>query len=662
MKKYFILYLIAAFTFLTSYAQNADSAWFRANYYKIERQIPMRDGKKLFTALYIPKDTSVTHPILFNRTPYSCYPYGEDKINARLYDSYWINYLKQGYIIAIQDVRGRWMSEGDFVDVRPFNPTKKGIEIDEASDSYDAIEWMINNIPKNNKRLGVFGISYPGFYSTMAALSNHSALKAVSPQAPVTEWFLGDDFHHNGAFALMDGFNFYSGFGKPRLKPTSIGGDGYDFKSEDNYDAFLKVGALKNFTKLMGDSISFWKDMMAHPNYDSWWKARNVRNFVTNVKPAMLTVGGTFDAEDCYGAWNLYKAIEQKNSNIDNKLVMGPWFHGGWARGDGSYLGNVRFGSNTSEYYQQNIEIPFFNFYLKLQGTTREIAEATIFFSGENEWRKFEQWPPKNIENKNAFLTTNGKVNILTDKENVVQLVKDAANKIVDKLKDIVKKTDNKNNPNSSPESSSFTEYISDPAHPIPYTEDVHFDRTRKYMSDDQRFASRRPDVLTFSSDALMEDLTLSGPLVADLMVSISTTDADFVVKLIDVFPDEFKYNEKEAGKGNGQQYAMGGYQMLVRGEIMRGKFRNSFEKPEAFVPNQITNVKYTLPDVAHTFKKGHKLMIQIQSSWFPLFDRNPQTFTDIYNCTDADFQKSTIRIYHDAANQSRIILPVLNK
>ena len=662
MKKYFILYLIAAFTFLTSYAQNTDSAWFRANYYKIERQIPMRDGKKLFTALYIPKDTSVTHPILFNRTPYSCYPYGEDKINARLYDSYWINYLKQGYIIAIQDVRGRWMSEGDFVDVRPFNPSKKGKEIDEASDSYDAIEWMINNIPKNNKRVGVFGISYPGFYSTMAALSNHPALKAVSPQAPVTEWFLGDDFHHNGAFALMDGFNFYSGFGKPRPKPTSIGSDGYDFKSEDNYTAFLKIGALKNFTKLMGDSIVFWKDMMAHPNYDTWWKARNVRNFVTNVKPAMLTVGGTFDAEDCYGAWNLYKAIEQKNSNIDNKLVMGPWFHGGWARGDGSYLGNVRFGSNTSEYYQQNIEIPFFNFYLKLQGTTREIAEATIFFSGENEWRKFEQWPPKNIENKNAFLTTNGKVNILTDKENVVLLVKDAANKMVDKLKDIVKKTDNKNNPNSSPKSSSFTEYISDPAHPIPYTEDVHFDRTREYMSDDQRFASRRQDVLTFSSDALMEDLILSGPLVADLMVSISTTDADFVVKLIDVFPDEFKYNEKEVGKGNGTAYPMGGYQMLVRGEIMRGKFRNSFEKPEAFVPNQITNVKYTLPDVAHTFKKGHKLMIQIQSSWFPLFDRNPQTFTDIYNCTDADFQKSTIRIYHDVANQSRIILPVLNK
>jgi uncharacterized protein len=660
MKKYLFFYLLFAFSFLTTIAQNADSVWVRANYYKIERLIPMRDGKKLFTAFYIPKDSSVTHPILFNRTPYTCRPYGENEINPRLYATYWLNYLKQGYIIAIQDVRGKWMSEGDFVDIRPFNPNKKGTEIDEASDTYDAIDWMINNIPKNNKRVGVFGISYPGFYSTMAALSNHPALKAVSPQAPVTDWFLGDDFHHNGAFAYMDAFSFYSGFGKPRPKPTMVGEDSYDFKSEDNYDAFLKVGAIKNFTKLMGDSIAFWKDLMAHPNYDDWWKARNPRNFVTNIKPAMLTVGGLFDAEDCYGTWNLYKAIEQKNANIDNKLVMGPWFHGGWARGNGSYLGNVRFGSKTSEYYQQNIEIPFFNFYLKLQGTTREIAKATIFFSGENEWRKFEQWPPNNTQTKNAFLKANGKLSILTDKENVVQIVRDAADKMVDKAKDVLEKIENKATPTNSPKP--LAEYISDPAHPVPYTEDVHFDRTREYMTDDQRFASRRPDVLTFSTDFLSEDVTLAGPVIADLMVSISTTDADFVVKIIDVFPDDFKYDEKQFGKGNGQQYAMGGYQMLVRGEIMRGKFRNSFEKPEPFVPNQITKVKYTLPDVAHTFKKGHKLMIQIQSSWFPLFDRNPQTFTDIYNCNDADFQKSTIRIYHDGANQSKIILPVLNK
>ncbi len=622
MKKYFSLLLVAAFSISTTNAQDADSAWVRDNYYKIERMVPMRDGNKLFTALYIPKDSSTKHPILFNRTPYSCQPYGEDKFSSRLYSTYWINYLKEGYIIAIQDVRGKWMSEGEFEDVRPFNPNKKGTEFDEASDTYDAIDWMVKNIPGNNNRVGVFGISYPGFYSTMAALSGHPSLKAVSPQAPVTDWFQGDDFHHNGAFFIMDGFGFYSGFGKPRPKPTMQGADGFRIPGQDNYDFYLRTGALKNFAKIMGDSIAFWKDLYAHPNYDDWWKARNTRNFMTNIKPAILVVGGLFDAEDCFGAWNLYKAIEEKSKNTDNRLVMGPWFHGGWGgRSDGSYLGNVRFGKRTADYYQKNIEIPFFNFYLKLKGTVHDIAEATVFFTGENEWRRFNEWPSKNMEHKDLYLSNNNDLGFTKVSNN-----------------------------------SSYSEYISDPAHPVPYTEDVHLGRTREYMSDDQRFASRRTDVLTFSTGVLNEDITLGGPLVADLMVSISTTDADFVVKLIDVFPDEFKYDEKESGKGNGLNYPMGGYQMLVRGEIMRGKYRNSFEHPEAFVPGKITEVKYTLPDVAHTFKKGHKLMIQIQSSWFPLSDRNPQKFTDIYKANDSDFQKSTIKIYHD----SRIILPVL--
>ncbi len=631
MKKYF---LVTVLSILCSnvFCQNADSVWVRENYYKKEVAIAMRDGVKLFTALYIPKDSSVKHPILFNRTPYSCAPYGENNFNPRLYSTYWINYLKAGYIIAIQDVRGRWMSEGDFVDIRPFNANKKDKEFDEASDTYDAIDWMVNYIPANNKRVGVFGISYPGFYSTMAALSNHPALKAVSPQAPVTEWFLGDDFHHNGAFMFMDAFNFYSGFGKPRPKPTTVGSDGYEIPTPDNYDFFLKTGAIKNFTKLMGDSIAFWKDLMSHPNYDAWWQARNPQNFVTNVKPAMLIVGGLFDAEDCYGAWNLYKSIEAKSKNTDNRLVMGPWFHGGWGgRSNGDYLGNVRFGSKTSEYYQRNIEIPFFNFYLQLKGTVRDIAEANIFVTGENEWRNFNQWPPQNVEYKNIFFAWDGRLTG-TDFWSMQK-------------------------PN---EQQKFTNYISDPAHPVPYTEDVHLDRTREYMTDDQRFASRRPDVLTFTTDALTEDVTLAGPLVADLKVSISTTDADFVVKLIDVFPDDFKYDEAAFGKGNGKDYVMGGYQMLIRGEIMRGKYRNSFSNPEAFEPGKITTVKYELPDVAHTFKKGHKIMVQIQSSWFPIADRNPQKFVDIYNCNDSDFQKATIRIYHDAQNQSKIILPVL--
>ncbi len=626
MKKYFFLLLFIILFITNLCAQNTDSLWVRENYYKVEKMVPMRDGISLFTAFYIPKDSSVKHPILLNRTPYSCSPYGIEKFNARIYDTYWINYLKEGYIIAIQDVRGRWMSEGEFVDVRPFNPNKKGKEFDEASDTYDAIEWMVNNLPANNKRVGCFGISYPGFYATMAALSGHPALKAVSPQAPVTDWFQGDDFHHNGAFFLMDAFDFYSSFGKPRPKPTTVGSPGFRFPSQDNYDFYLKTGALKNFAKIMSDSsVAFWKDLYDHPNYDDWWRARNPRNFVTNIKPAVLVVGGTFDAEDCFGAWSLYKAIEEKNNNTDNRLVMGPWYHGGWGgRSDGSYLGNVRFGKKTSEFYQKNIEIPFFNFYLKLKGTVHGIAEATVFFTGENEWRRLKEWPLKNIEYKDIFIGADGKLSF------------------------------EKN-------STGHSEYISDPAHPVPYTEDVHLGRTREYMIDDQRFASRRTDVLTFSTGILQEDITLAGPLVADLMVSISTTDADFVVKLIDVFPDTFRYDTPplsgEVGRG---LYPMGGYQMLVRGEIMRGKYRNSFAVPEAFIPNKITQVKYTLPDVAHTFKKGHRLMIQIQSSWFPLADRNPQKFVDIYKCEDSDFQKATIRIYHDEKMASRIILPVL--
>jgi len=493
-------------------------------------------------------------------------------------------------------------------------------------------------LPANNKRVGCFGISYPGFYATMAALSGHPALKAVSPQAPVTDWFQGDDFHHNGAFMLMDGFGFYSGFGKPRPKPTAVGSPGFRIPSQDNYDFYLKTGALKNFSKIMGDSILFWKDMMNHPNYDAWWEARNVRNFVTNIKPAVLVVGGTFDAEDCFGAWSLYKAIEEKNRNTDNRLVMGPWFHGGWGgRSDGSYLGNVRFGKKTSEFYQRNIEMPFFNFYLKLRGTVHDIAEATVFFSGENEWRRFNEWPSKNVNPTPALLTYRNMIAIIGNTN----------------IESIQLKGTNSNDPD-------YSEYISDPAHPVPYTEDIGLGRTREYMTDDQRFASRRPDVLTFSTGVLQEDITLGGPLVADLMVSISTTDADFVVKLIDVFPDEYKYDESVFGKGNGTKYPMGGYQMLVRGEIMRGRYRNSFAAPEAFVPGKITQVKYTLPDVAHTFKKGHKLMIQIQSSWFPLADRNPQKFVDIYKCDDSDFQKATIKIYHDAVNVSKIVLPVL--
>jgi uncharacterized protein len=621
------LSLIVFFFSFVSFSQNADSVWLVNNYTKMECYITMRDGVKLFTSVFIPKDTTEVHPILIGRTPYSCAPYGENKW-APYWNFYVKEYFKEGYIMVRQDVRGRWMSEGEFMDIRPFNANKKNKEIDEASDTYDAIDWLVKNIPHNNGNVGVWGISYPGFYSTMAAASNHPALKAVSPQAPVTNWFIGDDFHHNGAFFQMDAFAFYSSFGKPRPQPTTIGPTEFNYYTHDNYQFYLETGNLKNLAKLMGDSIKFWKDLYAHPNYDSWWKARDARNATKNLQPAMLWVGGLFDAEDCWGAWNAYKATEQNNpGKAFNKIVEGPWYHGQWASNDGTHLGNIYFGSNTSEWYQQNIAIPFFNYFLKGKGDISKIAEANIFITGANEWKTFSKWPPAEKQDKEMYLQPNGKLGW--------------------------------NKPTTQ---KSFSEYTSDPSKPVPYTEDVHFNRTREYMTDDQRFAARRPDVLVFQTDTLTNDVTVTGSVTADLVTSISTTDADFVVKVIDVFPDNSGYNNVNiyAEKDPEKNYPMGSYQMLVRAEIMRGKYRNSFENPEPFTPGKITEVKWNLPDVAHTFLKGHRIMIQIQSSWFPLADRNPQKFMDIYKADESDFQKATIRIYHDASNGSKIILPVL--
>ncbi len=630
MRKLFLPLLLLLWLSFSLKAQtdSQDSAWIRDNYSKLEQTIPMRDGIKLFTTVYLPNDKSEKHPILMMRTPYSCAPYGKD-FSPRLLFSHWKYYARENYILVVQDVRGRWMSEGEFVDVRPFIKDKKtNNDIDEASDTYDAIDWLVKNIPGNNGNVGVLGISYPGFYATMAAASAHPALKAVSPQAPVTDWFQGDDFHHNGAFFQMDGFSFYSGFGKPRPKPTTIGPKGFDFPIKDNYRFYLENG-LPKLMEYMQDSVPFWKDLYAHPNYDAWWKARNARNAMYNIKPAMLVVGGLFDAEDCFGAWNLYKAIEKQNPGASNQLVMGPWSHGQWSSRDGSSMGNVRFGSNTAIWYQNNIELPFFNYYLKGKGNDPNIAEATIFFSGENQWKRFGQWPPKEIQPRDIYFEANGALSWIRPAK-----------------------------------ANSFTEYVSDPAHPVPYTEDVHFSRTREYMTDDQRFASRRPDVLTFQTYPLEEDLTLAGVVTANLKVTLSSTDADFVVKIIDVFPDDFKYTGDMAqpNRSAGGSYPMEGYQMLVRGEIMRGKYRNSLENPEPFKPGKVETVRFDLPDVAHTFKKGHRLMVQIQSSWFPLADRNPQQFMNIYEAKESDFQKATIRLWHDTNNPSTIYLPILRQ
>lgn len=619
--KFSWLMMILFFAGTSGFAQQSDSAYVRENYTKIERSIPMRDGIKLFTAIYVPKNKGKKYPFMINRTPYTVSPYGENKYKTTLGPS--PLFLREGFIFVYQDVRGKWMSEGEFVDVRPHIDQKKGKkDIDESSDTYDTIDWLIKNIPDNNGKAGIYGISYPGFYSTAALPGAHEGLKAVSPQAPVTDWFMGDDFHHNGAFMLADAFNFYSLFGVPRPKPITPdkGPKPFKYPIIDNYRFYLSVGALKNVKqKYFGDSIKFWDDMMAHGTYDAFWKGMNIRPHLTGIKPAVLVVGGFFDAEDTYGALHTYQAIEKQNPTTKNSLVMGPWFHGGWSRSTGASLGDISFGQATSTWYQKNLEFPFFMQYLK-DATDAKLAEANIFITGINEWKAFATWPPQNTENKTLYFQPEGKLGF--------------------------------QKPTAT---NSYNQYETDPANPVPYQDGVQATRTREYMIDDQRFAARRPDVQVFQTEVLEEDFTLAGPINANLVVSTSGTDADYVVKLIDVYPENARPMEP-----NPKNIIMGGYQMLVRGEVMRGKFRNSFEKPEPFVPGKVTKVNYSIPDVAHTFKKGHRIMIQVQNSWFPLVDRNPQKFTDIYHASDSDFQKAVQRIYHDEQNASSVSVTVL--
>jgi uncharacterized protein len=625
MNKFFALLFLLLSCPLFS---QSDSAFIRDNFNKMEVKIPMRDGIYLFTSIYVPKDATQKYPILMKRTPYACRPYGVDKYSEGFQN---MTLARAGYIFVSQDVRGKYMSEGDFEDVRPFNTEKNTAKmpngkpaIDEASDTYDTVDWLLKNLPTNNGKVGVYGISYPGFYATMAILAGHPAIKAVSPQAPVTDWFIGDDFHHNGAFMLMDAFSFYSGFGKPRPTPTTESAAAFsDWKSQDAWSFYLKAGALPNYSSKFGMSgIPFWQDLMQHPNYDAWWKARNPRPHLKNIMPAVLTVGGLFDAEDCYGAWKVYEAIETQNpTSHSNRVVMGPWSHGGWARGNGDKLGNVAFGSKTSKFYEENIEFPFFEFYLKDKGTM-DLPDAYVFETGSNRWTKYAAWPPRNAQKVKYFFQNN----------------QNLSNTLVV----------------SNPKSTLDT-YVSDPSKPVPYTEDVHLNRTREYMTDDQRFAHRRTDVVAYQTEVLTAPLTVTGTVTADLLVTLrakmktkNLLDADFVVKLMDVFPDTL------SGKSNGVPLA--GYEMLVRGEIFRGRYRDSFEQPSGFKSGKPQTVKFDLPDVAHTFLPGHRMMVQVQSSWFPLADRNPQQFIDIYQAKDADFVPVEVTI----SAGSGVILSVL--
>jgi putative CocE/NonD family hydrolase len=611
---------LLAVSLFSSDAHVQTEAEVKANYTKTEQTITMRDGVKLFTSIYVPKDRSKKYPIMLNRTPYSVAPYGPNDYKTALGPS--LLFQKAPYIFVYQDVRGKFMSEGEYVNMRPHIEGKKGREIDESSDTYDTIDWLVKNVPNNNGRVGMWGISYPGFYAAMGTIDAHPALKASSPQAPIADWFIGDDFHHNGTLFLAHAFNFLSGFGLPRPKPTTDFPARFVHGTPDGYKFFLETGPLPNAdTKYLKGQVAFWDEMMAHPNYDDYWQARNTLPHLKNIKPAVMIVGGWFDAEDLYGALNTYKTIERMNPGSYNKLVMGPWFHGGWARGDGEFLGNVRFGAPTSVFYRDKIELPFFNCLLKDE-CDRNLPEAFVFETGSNQWRSYDHWPPSNTQQRDLFFQDNGALSFSRPAPGGAK---------------------------------SFDEYISDPAHPVPFINGTAIGMTREYMIDDQRFAATRPDVLVYQTGPLNEAVTTSGPIVATLYVSTTGTDSDYVVKLIDVFPDNTPDNDP-----NPAGVKMGGYQMLVRGEPMRARFRNSFAKPEALIPNRVTKVEFTLPDVNHSFQKGHRIMVQIQSTWFPLVDRNPQKFVDINRATQADFQKATERIYRSTQFSSHLSLTVL--
>jgi len=597
---------------------DTNAAWLAEHYTKYEHRIPMRDGVRLFTRVYVPKDDSQAWPIILTRTPYALKPYGAANYNDPVGT---IRELaKDKNILVTQDVRGRYGSEGVYMHVRPFNPNKGSKDIDENSDTYDSIDWLVKNVPNNNGKVGMFGISYPGFYTSMGMIDSHPALKAASPQAPIADWFMGDDLHHNGAFFLAQNFGFFHFFAQRAEDPLHEDLKPFNFKTPDGYDFFLRMGPLANSVKLMKDLGKDWSEFLAHPTYDDYWKARNIRPHLKNVRCAVMTVGGWYDAEDLFGPLETYRWTERHNPGITNMLVMGPWAHGGWGRGDGDKLGDINFRAKTAEFYRQKIELPFFRHFLK-GDTNYTPTEAHVFETGTHQWRRFDAWPPKQSEARTLYFRIGGRLDTQP--------------------------------PNEGPDP--FDEFVSDPAKPVPYTLEHTTGYPRGYPVHDQRFATSRPDVLVYETEPLDEDLTFAGPLKATFHVSTTGTDADWVIKLIDVYAGDFP-----DPKPNPAYVAMGGYQQLVRGDVFRGKFRNSFEKPEPFKPGEATKIEFEIPDVFHTFRRGHRVMVHVQSTWFPLVDRNPQTFVDIPTARPEDFKKATHRVYRDRNAASSLTVRLL--
>jgi uncharacterized protein len=605
--------LIKLFLYITAFLSislaMAQDNYVKENYNKSEVRIEMRDGIFLHTTIYAPKDTDSSYPIMLKRTPYSCQPYGIDQFPSMVGPNEFMMYDK--YIFVYQDVRGRWNSEGVYDNMRAYIPNKKGDQIDEASDTYDTIDWLVRNLKNNNGNVGVWGISYPGFYATYSLLEAHPALKAVSPQACIGDFFF-DDFHHNGAY-LLSYWRATAVFGYEKTDPVTESWYTFpDLKTQDQYQFFLDIGPLSKLDKYYNEDNVFWQQLKDHPNYDEFWRSRGIIQHLKDIKPAVMVVGGLFDAEDLYGPFETYEKIEQNGSNY-NTVVFGPWSHGDWARTKvRQAVGNVYFGSNLSRDYQRDIESKFFYHFLKNDGKGDSgLPEAYMFDSGTNEWKSYTKWPPVNTEKKTYWLQSDERLNPFAEK------------------------------------SYTFEEFISDPKKPVPYTEDIKMVFTpRKYMTDDQRFTASRTDVLVFETPVLTEDMTMAGDILAKLYVSTTGTDADWIVKVIDVFPADAQNTEETQDHLN-----MSNYHMMVRSEVMRGRFRNNFSEPEPFVPNKKTVVTIKLQDIHHTFKKGHKLQIQIQSTWFPLIDLNPQSFVpNIFEAKEADFQKHTHRIYNDSS------------
>ena len=614
-----LLYLLIANSRLVAKESISPESSIRLRYSKQETMVAMRDGIKLHTTIYSPRDTARTYPILMKRTPYSCEPYGLQAYPNSLGPSQEI--MQAGYIFVIQDVRGQYMSEGQFVQLTPHQTNKLlPQQTDESTDTYDTIEWLLENVSNHNGRVGMYGVSYPGFYCSAGMIDAHPALKAVSPQAPVADWYF-DDFIHNGAFFLAHAYRWLSYNAQPRTGPTSVRPVAQKLPSWDGYQLFLQTGTISQINqRLLQGSVPFWDDMMAHPNRDDFWKKRDILPHLRNVAPAVMLVTGWYDAEDLYGSFKTYQAIETLNPGIDNVLVVGPWHHGGWSRGDGQELGEVQFGSKTAAFYRAEIETSFFERYLKDADHPR-LAEATVFETGSNKWRAFDRWPPREAQPKKLYAASN---QLLTETPADVSA-------------------------DSGGSDTNFDEYISDPAKPVPYTAEITPRMTIEYMVEDQRFAARRPDVLTYQTPILEKDIVVAGPVDVDLWITTTGTDADFVVKLIDVLPD----GTDAATQPN--------YQYMVRSEVFRARFRDSFEHPRPLEPGKPTLIRFQLLDILHRFREGHRMMIHVQSSWFPLVDRNPQKFVpNIFLAQPEDFQKATHRVLRSAKHPTHITLSVL--